>query len=161
MTNETTERMDTRSEPGLRAVNAGQNQCKRQRGPSDNGTGDWRSDSQRGEKITSEMGGNGLHIERGREGEERKDRKAGEKAIGRGNLWLLVLTGNERADIKARQISFEDLNHPIDNPPPHTTTTSISMFISKFFVGILFVAAAHAAAIGQFSCTLLFHGNAG
>jgi hypothetical protein len=35
------------------------------------------------------------------------------------------------------------------------------MFISKFFVAILFVAAAHSAAIGKLSHLLSFHGNTG
>jgi hypothetical protein len=35
------------------------------------------------------------------------------------------------------------------------------MFISKFFVGILFVAAAHAAAIGQFFRLPPFRDNTG
>jgi hypothetical protein len=78
----TTERMNTRSEPGLRAVKTTQYQRKHQQGPSDSGTGGWRLGSHRGEKMTNEIGERmktrrklGLRIEQEREGEERNDWK--------------------------------------------------------------------------------------
>jgi hypothetical protein len=37
--------------------------------------------------------------------------------------WLLVLAGNERADIKSRTDFFrEGINHPVETPSPHPTT---------------------------------------
>jgi hypothetical protein len=99
----------------------------------------------------------GLHTERERGGEERNDWKTWQEVIGEGGLWLLVLAGNERTDIKSRTDFFRGHQPPSWKP----TTASIAMLISKFFVGILFVAAVYAAAIGQFFRLLPFRDNTG
>ena len=125
-------------------------------------TGGWRLGSYRGETTTDEMAERmktrnelGFRIEREREGEEQNDWKAWEKVMGGCDLWILVLAGNERVDIKSRTDYFRGHQSPSRKP------ANIVMFISKFFVGILFVAAAYTTATGQFSRLLSFHGNTG
>jgi hypothetical protein len=88
-----------------------------------------------------------------REGEEQNDWKAWEKAIGSGVLWLLVLAGNEGAyKIEGGFLSKRQ--------QPSLKPTNTAMVNSKFIVAILFVAIAHAAAIGQ-SSRPMFHANTG
>ena len=150
------EENEDRERTGAASSRTGQCQSKYRPGLSDDGTEDWRLDSQRGEKTTRERSELGLHAEREREGEERNDRKTWEEVIGGGGLWLLMPAGNEsRCKIEDGFLSR------ISTTSWKPTTASIAMFISKVFVGILFVAAVYAAAIGQFFRLLPFRDNTG
>ena len=67
-----------------------------------------------------------LHVEREREGEEQKDWKAWENAISGGDLWLLVLAGNVRTDIKSRADFFRGHQPPSYKPTKPCSSPSFS-----------------------------------